>query len=453
MTLFLIALAIPIVAGIAALLARSVPRVGGLMAVAAGGASLILASPLLNTGTETLDLPLGVSVQWAAPTNLLILAMWVALIWFGLLEFAQPGRSFVMPATLLATGLAALGVAVNPLTVAVLLVEIAALVLVFPALQGPIRQAWGSFGYLTISVLSGGLTLVGLWLIDSYTESPLTDTARAAATVLAVAVGLTLALVPLQFWLSHLADTAPHQVLAWIAIIGQTAVIGILTRILTDYQWLLTVTPLIQTLVLGGILSSFFGGLLALTTSTPRRWLAYGMVYTMGLVAVGIGLFNLAGAQGAALVLTARALALLMATATFRAVPRTVLKWEDLRGLALARPVAGWALGLAGAILAGVPFVIGFPGTWLTFRAAFAAAPELGFLLVPGAAFMGLSMVRLIANLVRPDTDLPPGRVSPALTVLILALAVVALLAGFFPQLVLSPISASLSTLPYLPAR
>ncbi|MFN8485858.1 MAG: proton-conducting transporter membrane subunit [Anaerolineae bacterium] len=453
MTLFLIALAIPVVAGIVALLVHGAPRIGGLIAVGAGGTSLILASPLFSVGMTTLDLPLGISVQWAAPTNLLILAMWTALIMFGLLEFAQPGRSFVLPATLLGTGLAAIGVAVSPLSVAVLLVEIAALLLVFPALQGPTRQAWGSFGFLTISILSGALVLIGLWLIDSYTQSPVPDTARAAATVVAVAVGLTLALVPLQFWLSHLADSAPHQVLAWIAIIGQTAVIAILTRLLTDYQWLLTVTPLIQTLVLGGILSSLFGGLLALTTSTPRRWLAYGMVYTMGLVAVGIGLFNQAGAQGAALLLTARALALLMATAAFRAVPRTVLTWQDVRGLALSRPVAGWALALAAAALSGVPFVIGFPGTWLTFRAAFAAAPELGFLLVPGAAFMGLSMVRLIANLVRPDFDLPPGRVSPALTVLILSMAVIALLVGFFPQIVLTPIAASLSTLPFLPAR
>ncbi|MFN8475793.1 MAG: proton-conducting transporter membrane subunit [Anaerolineae bacterium] len=453
MTPFLIALAIPVVAGIAALLVRRVPRVGGLIAVVAGGASLVLSAGLFNAGAETLDLPLGISISWSSPTNILIVAMWVALVWFGLLEFAQPGRSFVLPATLLATGLAALGLAVSPLSVAVLLVEISALVLVFPALQGPNRQAWGSFGYLSITVLSGGLVLIGLWLIDSYTQSPVPDTARGAATVLAVAAGLTLALVPLQFWLSHLADSAPHQVLAWIAIIGQTAVIGFMTRLLTDYQWLLTVTPLIQTLVLGGILSSFFGGFLALTASTPRRWLAYGMVYTMGLIAVGIGLFNQAGAQGAALLLTSRALALLLATAAFRAVPRTVTTWRDVRGLGLSRPAAGWALGLAAAALAGVPFVIGFPGTWLTFRAAFAAAPELGFLLVPGAVFMGLSMVRLIANLVRPDSDLPPGSVSPALTILMLTMALIALLVGFFPQIVLTPITASLSALPFLPIR
>ncbi len=453
MTLFVIALAIPVVAGIVALLVRRAPNIGGLIAVVAGGASLVLSAGVFTAGPATLDLPLGLSVEWAPPVSLLILGIWVALIWFGLLEFAQPGRSFVLPATLTASGLAAMGLAVRPLSVGVLLVEIAALVLVFPALQGPTRQTWGSFGYLTITVLSGGLALVGLWLIDSYTQSPLPETARGAATVLAIAAGLTLALVPLQFWLSHLADSAPHQVLAWIAVVGQTAVIGVMTRVLTDYEWLLTVAPLIQTLVLGGILSSFFGGLLALTTSSPRRWLAYGMVYTMGLVAVGIGLFNQAGAQGAALLLVARALALLLATAAFRGVPRMVLAWQDVRGLAVARPAAGWALGLAAAIMAGVPFVIGFPGTWLTLRAAFVAAPDLGFLLVPGAAFMGLSMVRLISILVQPDHNLPVGRVSLPLLTLIAAMAVIALLVGFFPQLVLTPIAAGLSTLPFLPSQ
>ncbi len=453
MTLFLIALAIPIVAGIVALLVRRAPNIGGLVAVIAGGASLILSSGMLNAGVTTLDLPLGVSVEWAPPVSLLSLGIWVALVWFGLLEFAQPGRSFVLPATLLAAGFAAVGLAVRPLSVAVLLVEIGALLLVFPSLQGPARQTWGSFGYLTITVVAGGLALVGLWLIDSYTQSPLPEMAQGAATVLAIAAGLTLALVPLQFWLSHLADSAPHQVLAWIAVIGQTAVIGLMTRMLIDYEWLLTVTPLIQTLVLGGILSSLFGGFLALTTTSPRRWLAYGMVYTMGLAAVGIGLFNQAGAQGAALLLTARALALLLATAAFRAVPRMVLTWKDVRGLALARPAAGWALGFAAAAMAGVPFLIGFPGTWLTFRAAFVAAPTLGFLLVPGAAFMGLSMVRLISTLVQPDHDLPPGRVSLPLTTLIAGMVVVALLVGLFPQIVLTPIATGLSALPFLPAR
>ena len=453
MTLFLIALAAPLVAGFAALLTRRAPNISGLIAVAAGGASLVLSSSLLSAGTTVLDLPLGISVEWAPPVSLLILGIWLALIWFGLLEFAQPGRSFVLPATLLASSFAALGLAVRPLDVAVLLVEIAALLLVFPALQGPTRQTWGSFGYLTITVLGGGLTLIGLWLIDSYTQSPLPEVAQGAATVLAVAAGLTLALVPLQFWLSHLADSAPHQVLAWIAVVGQTAVIGVMTRVLTDYQWLLQVTPLFQTLVLGGILSSVFGGFLALTTTSPRRWLAYGMVYTMGLVAVGIGLFNQAGAQSAALLLTSRALALLLATAAFRTVPRMVLTWQDVRGLALARPVAGWALGLAAAALAGVPFLIGFPGTWLTFRAAFVAAPALGFLLVPGAAFMGLSLVRLISTIVRPDHDLPPGRVSLPLMTLIVAMAALALLVGVYPQIVLTPIAQGLSALPFLPMR
>ncbi len=451
MTFLALSLALPLLAAVVVLLARRLPRLGSVLTVVTAGACLALAVQVPSG--PPLDVFADIALDWTPVARLFVLALWLILLLFGLLEFAQPGHSFVLPITLAATALAAASLVLRPLSLAFLAFQVGALLLVFPALAGPARRPWGSLGYLALTVVGGSGGLMALWLADFYTQNPDETTARAAAMLLAVVVGLTLALVPLHLWLPRLTETSPFQVSAWIGLVGQTVVVGLLLRLLTEYGWLLGVTPVIQTLVLGGLLSMALGGGLALLASTPRHWLAYAMIHSMGLVAVGMGLFGRQAAEGSLLVLASRGLALLVVAAGFRATPRLALAWDDVRGLVAERPFAALALAFGGAVFAGTPPLAGFPGAWVIYRAAFAAAPPLAYLMLPGTALMGLSVVRLLTILFRPAegarrTTPPAAR---PLTALIIGLLGVLFVVGWLPQLVMTPLAAMLAGLRFLP--
>ena len=457
MNVLLLSLLLPLAAGLLAFLTRRVRRLGGLVAVACGVACLVLTAALPSG--PPLSLPADLSLDLSPVVRLFLLALWVVLVLFGLLELAQPGRSFVMPALLGATGLAGLALVLQPLSLAVLALQLAALLMVFPALQGPARRPWGSLGYLSITVLAGAGVQLGLWLAEFYTLNPEPDTARTVAMLFALVAALTLGLAPLHSWLPRLADAAPYQVTAWAGTVGQLAIVAVFLRLLAAYDWLLTVTPLIYVFILGGLLSMTLAGALALAASTPRYWFAYALVYSVGLASVGLGLFSQPGVEGAALALLSRTVAVIIAAAGFRAVPQLSIAWDDLRSLASHRLPAAIALACAGSIFAGIPPFVGFPATWLVYRAAYTAAPQLALLMVPGTALLGLSVVRLLTTLFQPTPQVeavappprrPPPPLSRRLSLYILALVALAVGLGLVPQTALAPIQAALAALRFL---
>ncbi len=442
------ALTLPLLAGGVAWLTRGVRFLGGILAVVVGVIGFLVCASLPTE--RTLPLTAGLALEWSSAIRLLVLTLWVALALFGALELARPGRNFVIPVALVATGLTMLALTLRPLPLALIAMQIGGLLIVFPALEGPARRPWGTLGYLVATVMSGAIGLMGLSLAEFHAQNPDEATARLAAALFAIGAGLMLALIPLHFWLPRVTETAPFQVTAWLGMVGQLGVLGFVLRLLSEYDWLLTVTPLISTFILGGLASVILGGALALSAATPRHWLAYAMIYSMGLAVVGLGLFTQQGMDGAALALVSRMLAILVATAGFRAVPNLVTHWDDLRGMGRRVPLAGVALGVAAAALAAFPPLAGFPAVWLIYRAAFDAAPALAYLLAPGAALMALSVFRLLVTLVEPGgeelRETPPG-----LAVLIGGLTLTLIVLGLFPQLLLTPIMSAVATLRFLP--
>ena len=442
------ALTLPILAGGVAWLTRGVHRLGGALAVAVGVIGLLACASLPTE--RTFPLAAGLALEWSSAIRLLVLALWAVLALFGALELARPGWSFVMPAVLVATGLTLFALTLRPLPLAFLAMQIGGLLIVFPALEGPARRPWGTLGYLVVTIMSGAIGLMGLSLAEFHAQNPDEATARLAAALFAVAAGLSLALIPLHFWLPRVTETAPFQVTAWLGIVGQLGILGLVLRLLTEYDWLLTVTPLIYTFILGGLASVILGGALALAAPTPRHWFAYAMIFSTGIAVVGFGLFVQQGAGGAALALVNRTLAILVATAGFRAVPNLATHWDDLRGMGRHVPPAGVALGVAAAAFAAFPPLAGFPAAWLIYRAAFDAAPVLAYLLAPGMVLIALSVFRLLVTLVEPGEG--HARETPlGLSILIGGLTLGLIVLGLFPQLALGPIMSALATLRFLP--
>lgn len=444
-----VALALPLFAGAAAWLSRRLRFMGALLTIGAAGLGLLLTASL--PVDRTFAVGGGLSLEWTPTIRLFVLPLWGALALFGLLELARPGRNFVIPAILAATGLTLVALTARPLTIAFLAMQISGLLLVFPGLEGPARRAWGTLGYLVVIVVSGATAQMGLSLAEFYTQNPDETTARIAAALFSIAAGLTLALIPLHFWLPRLTETAPYQVAAWIGMVGQMGIVGLVLRLLHEYDWLLSVTPMIYTFVLGGLASVILGGALALAAATPRHWLAYAMIFDIGMAATGLGLFARLGADGAALLLLTRMLAVFLAAAGLRTIPKLVLDWDDLRGIGHTLPLAALAIGMAAAALAGIPPFPGFPGVWLVFRAAYSAAPALAFLLAPGAALMAFSVVRLVVILVEAPGAATRSTLPLGLAALIVSVTLLLLGLGLFPQVALEPITMALATLRFLP--
>lgn len=127
------ALTLPFLAGGVAWLTRGVRRLGGSLAVAVGIIGLVACASLPTE--QTFTLAAGVALEWSSAIRLLVLTVWAALALFGALELARPGRNFVIPAVLAATGFTLLALTVRPLPLALIAMQIGGLLIVLKRLR------------------------------------------------------------------------------------------------------------------------------------------------------------------------------------------------------------------------------------------------------------------------------------------------------------------------------
>jgi NADH-quinone oxidoreductase subunit N len=272
--------------------------------------------------------------------------------------------------------------------------------------------------------------------------------ALAAAGLLAGGFAFKVAAVPFHMWTPDVYQGAPTPVTGFMAagtkVAGFAALIRVNTVALGPVSWELT-----PALVAVSALTMVVGSVLAIAQDDVKRMLAYSSIAHAGFVLVGVSAANQEGISGAMFYLVAYAAMILGAFAVVVVVSRTGEQRTSLRsyrGLARRSPVLGALLALFLLSLAGIPPTAGFIAKVLVFQAAvragLAGLVVVAVLASVVAAFFYIRLI-VLAYMEDPEDEVARVPTEPAPGVALGVAAVVTLLLGILPGLLLDPLQTA----------
>ena len=330
------------------------------------------------------------------------------------------------------------------------------------------RSLEASMKYLVLSAAASAFILFGMALIYSQTGAlAFSDIgARVAAisgsgytvmvaggAMILVGIGFKLSLAPFHLWTPDVYEGAPAPVAAYLATASKVAVFAVLLRFFIEakaynYELLLDVLSALA------IISIVLGNLLALLQDNIKRLLAYSSIAHFGYLLVAF----IAAGQFATEAVGVYLLTYVVTTlAAFGVVTLMSSPYKnhdadtlwDYRGLFWRRPYLSTILTIALLSLAGIPMTAGFIGK---FYAITAGVEKRQWLLLGAVVFgsaVGLyyylrAMVQLYlrAPWVRRYSA-PLAWAQGTGGAMVVALAVLMLVLGIYPQPFIAAIQAA----------
>lgn len=358
-------------------------------------------------------------------------------------------HSNYFPAGLAATAILASALMVSQVVYAALLVEIAALITIFP-LHEPIVTADGatyggsSKGGLQYMVYAS-LALPGLMvtqlLLEQFAIFPSDVGLLQTATIL---LGLSLAMllgaVPFQAWLSTVAEKGAPPVVTFIFTVNLGTVWFLLLAYLESYTWLSQQASFAAIFTAVGLVMMVVGGMLAASQHSLGRMVGYATLVDNGALFVALGSGQISGLALTIVMLMGRPLALGLMTLGLDGLRRIGQGSDRLESLASAAWVAPWrtlAFVMGGVALAGFPLSLGFYARWGLYRLLAQVNLFQAVLGLAGSAgvMMGLiGAVRVLLAPVQGQAAQPVVAEDRVVLLLIMVLIGVTMGLGLFPQ-------------------
>jgi NADH-quinone oxidoreductase subunit N len=303
--------------------------------------------------------------------------------------------------------------------------------------------------YLILSALSTGFLVYGItWIFGVTGQTNLAriaDVLRSSSVeqgpalfgmaLVMVALGFKIAAVPFQIWVPDVYQGAPTPVTAYLSVGSKAAGFVVLLRVLEPFFML----PQMQRLlVVLAALTLIYGNLAALPQTNLKRLLAYSSIAHAGYLLVGVAC--LAG-TAVSFYLVAYLLMTMLSFAVLIVVAgQTGDRIEDFNGLATRSPFLSFAMLLAMASLAGIPFTAGFLGKFFIFDAAIRQHQTMllvvGVITVACGFYYYLKVVR--AMYWEPALNTEPVVLSSLSRVTMIALMAGIVGLGIYPQPILN---------------
>jgi formate hydrogenlyase subunit 3/multisubunit Na+/H+ antiporter MnhD subunit len=281
----------------------------------------------------------------------------------------------------------------------------------------------------------------------------------------ALGFGLLLAIFPFGTWMPALAADAPPIVTAFVFTAGQSMALFLLVSFLRNAPGVLEDPTAISAIQAAALVTAASGGLIAAVQRDFGRLLGYAAMSDLGYLLLGL---VTAGSQSLTLVflhVINRAAAItLMATALAILRHRaTTDRFDGLRGMAHRLPITAAGLALGGLALAGFPFTAGFPTRWAVGRAvwnwaqpalvggavgdkAWAAGMILAALVLSSAGIL-IGILRGLSAMLGPIPDESVAGQPRIASLMVVALCLLTLTLGAYPQLWLGPVQTVAQTL------
>ena len=337
------------------------------------------------------------------------------------------------------------------------------------------RAAEASLKYFLFGGVSAAFLLFGLSLIYGFSHSatlagvstalasgPPSILAATGLMMVLVGLGFKMAAAPFHYWAPDVYQGAPATSVAMVAAASKLVGLVVVVRLLMigfhsmggSALWGSMTGGWSLWLAVLAAVSMILGNVLALAQTSVRRLLAYSAVANTGYLLVGICANGVAAAGTALFYVIVYGLATLGALAVTAAVERD--RGNDspssFAGLIHRSPGQALALLIFLASLAGIPPLAGFVGKFALFSEAMAQGssggnPGLVWLVGLAAVMSAVSLYYYLLILKQAFVvEAGPSEESeiPLSHLLAVALPALALLVlGFFPALLLDPITAA----------
>ena len=391
-------------------------------------------------------------------------------------EIQQPGEFyalmlFALTGLLLTTG-------TNHLLFLFVALELASLSLYLLAgFSRSARASEASLKYFLFGGVSAAFLLFGLSLIYGFSHSAtLSGVAAALAAgppsalaitglvMVVVGIGFKLAAAPFHYWAPDVYQGAPATSVALVSAASKVVGMVVLVRFLMigfhaasgSAAWGGMTAGWSMWLAILAAVSMIFGNILALAQTSVRRLLAYSAVANTGYLMVGICANGQSAAGAALFYVVVYGMATLGALAITVAVERD--RGNDspsaFAGLIHRSPLQAVALLIFMTSLAGIPPLAGFVGKFAIFSAAMAQTAKdgssgLAWLVGLAAIMSAISLYYYLSVLKQafvkdgPDVGIAEAAISPAHVLAIGLPAVILVVLGLFPALLLDPSTAA----------
>ena len=299
--------------------------------------------------------------------------------------------------------------------------------------------------YLILSALSTGFLVYGItWIFGVTGETNLQKVSALLATgkidnhvatfgavLVLVGLGFKIAAVPFQIWVPDVYQGAPTPVTAFLSVGSKAAGFVVLLRVLQPFLLLPNMQHL---LVLIALLTLIYGNLAALPQNNLKRLLGYSSIGHAGYLLIGVACFD---GRAVVFYLSAYLLMTLLSFAVMILVAqKTGEEIANFNGLAKRAPFLAFAMLLAMASLAGLPFTVGFFGKFFIFVSAIAhkqtALVVAGVITVACGFYYYLKVVR--AMYWEPSATGSPVQISSLSRAIIVILLAATVLFGVYPQ-------------------
>jgi NADH-quinone oxidoreductase subunit N len=300
--------------------------------------------------------------------------------------------------------------------------------------------------YLVLSAVATGFLVYGItWIFGATGETNLQkittvfsrpgleqNAALFGGVLVIVALGFKIAAVPFHIWVADVYQGAPTPVTAYLSVGSKAAGFIVLLRVLEPF---LILPRMRSALVAIAVLTLIYGNLAALPQTNVKRLLAYSSIAHAGYLLVAVVSFS---GRAVAFYLVAYLLMTLLSFAVLVLVSQGGGdQLEGFAGLSQRSPFLAFAMLVAMASLAGVPFTAGFLGKFLVFDAA-VSAHHFGLVAVAvitvGAGFYYYFKVVRAIYWDAPLSSAGKIVVSPLTRFAIIAMIVGTFLLGVYPQ-------------------
>src|SRR2546426_2316529 len=302
--------------------------------------------------------------------------------------------------------------------------------------------------YLVLSALSTAFFVYGItWLFGATGETNLqritialtnpeiqSGAARFGMVLVLVALGFKIAAVPFQIWVPDVYQGAPTPVTAFLSVGSKAAGFVVLLRVLQPFLMLPNIERLV---VLIALLTVVYGNLAALPQNNLKRLLGYSSIAHAGYLLIGVACFD---GRAVTFYLVAYLLMTLLSFAILIIVAQqTGEEISSFDGLAKRAPFLAFAMLVAMASLAGLPFTAGFFGKFFIFVSAVAqkqtALVAVGVVTVACGFYYYLKVVR--AMYWQPSTNSNTIPVSVLSLAIMILLIIATIWLGVYPQPIL----------------
>ena len=354
-------------------------------------------------------------------------------------------HSNFFPVGLMMVALLAGALMVKQVVYTALLVEMAAILIVFP-LHEPVgsnygRRTKGGARYIAYVTLALPGLMVTQLLLELFALFP-NDVAllEASTVLLGLSFAILLGAVPFQAWLSTVAADGSPPVVTFLFTVNLGTVWFMLLAYLESYSWLSQQAlfgPLFTTV---GLLMMVIGGALSASQRRLGRLVGYATLVDNGAMFVALGTRQVAGLALTVMLLLARPLALGLMTIGVDGLRRlgggddTL---ESLEGAAWRAPWRAVAFIVGGIALAGFPLSLGFAAHWGLYRLLSTQNLFQAVLALAGCAGVMMGVIGVMRVLLAPlpkRADAGYQREDAVVLVLIIALIGTTIVLGLFPQ-------------------